>query len=462
MASKSFPVSWFQKESLIEEETDFLLMSEEKVSSHAYYEPHPSRFDVCRHYNAVFSNNHSNSFSQRHLRFLKPRSWNLNIFRPENVVNREKSINQWLQTSHVTSSRLDGSQSSLDKFMEVFSNDESSLVSSERFSRTLLMHPFQRKQTHAGFFSAIPLEELDISNPQAFLDSPQNISSYKFRFRKTSSVDSPPHAYQKYFNEGKVDYDSDTGWKAKITGKLEEHEAFEKSREMKLSRESLTLDLKVDEPKKAHSKASNKEAKKSKRNKESISSLVHTVQLKTSSPKNEKASENKENAASRRNVFARCSLNSVGSSKSDNQKNDEEEPEDDVFENKKAPKSSKSHARKRNELEASPIKRNDSLKSQKSQSTPTKNNNSASHNAIAKPKPTRGSLKKSPHQTSNSDYDRDRGRSRHMEGGHRESFKKNERTNEQRDSSERDPKDGSLNRSLSNTDTNLEDRIGKL
>ncbi|CRL06042.1 CLUMA_CG019127, isoform B [Clunio marinus] len=62
-----------------------------------------------------------------------------------------------------------------------------------------------------------------------------------------------------------------------------------------------------------------------------------------------------------------------------------------------------------------------------------------------------------------SDYDRDRGRSRHLESGHRESFKKNERTNERtdqdRDALDRDQKDGTLNRSLSNTDTNLEDRI---
>lgn len=87
----------------------------------------------------------------------------------------------------------------------------------------------------------------------------------------------------------------------------------------------------------------------------------------------------------------------------------------------------------------------------------------ASSNAIAKP--SRGSLKKSK-KSSSSDYDRDRGRSRHMEGGHRESFKKNERTNDRhsdqdRDASDRELKDGSLNRSLSNTDTNLEDRIGE-
>lgn len=98
--------------------------------------------------------------------------------------------------------------------------------------------------------------------------------------------------------------------------------------------------------------------------------------------------------------------------------------------------------------------------------TSTKSSKIASSDTIAKlhTKPSRGSLKKS--TNNNSDYDRDRGRSRHMEGGHRESFKKNDRTNERgsdqdRDSSDREHKDGSLNRSLSNTDTNLEDRIGK-
>lgn len=66
-----------------------------------------------------------------------------------------------------------------------------------------------------------------------------------------------------------------------------------------------------------------------------------------------------------------------------------------------------------------------------------------------------------------SDYDRDRGRSRHMDAGHRESFKKNDRTNNRASDQDRDASDrernkgGSLNRSLSNTDPNLEDRIGE-
>ncbi|CRL06041.1 CLUMA_CG019127, isoform A [Clunio marinus] len=87
-------------------------------------------------------------------------------------------------------------------------------------------------------------------------------------------------------------------------------------------------------------------------------------------------------------------------------------------------------------------------------------NKPASSNAIAKS--SRDSLENTSNKTY-SDYDRDRGRSRHLESGHRESFKKNERTNERtdqdRDALDRDQKDGTLNRSLSNTDTNLEDRI---
>lgn len=111
----------------------------------------------------------------------------------------------------------------------------------------------------------------------------------------------------------------------------------------------------------------------------------------------------------------------------------------------------------------------------------------ANNNGIALlgTKPARGSLKKPPHSkntnksgkspkksphssklslTITSDYEvRDRGRSRHPD--HRESFKKNARAGEQdRESSDREllQKDAILNRSLSNNDGALEDRIGKL
>ncbi|KAG5672487.1 hypothetical protein PVAND_002613 [Polypedilum vanderplanki] len=103
----------------------------------------------------------------------------------------------------------------------------------------------------------------------------------------------------------------------------------------------------------------------------------------------------------------------------------------------------------------------------------TKSSKIASSHAIAKlnTKPKRGSLKKSSTSkspkkhtasTSSRSSDYERGRSRNVEGSHRESFKKNDRTNErssEQDASDREHKDGNLNRSLSNTDTNIEDRI---
>lgn len=100
--------------------------------------------------------------------------------------------------------------------------------------------------------------------------------------------------------------------------------------------------------------------------------------------------------------------------------------------------------------------------------------NATTANPQTKSTSSRGSLKKIPSSSSikkpstssntipnSSDY----GRSR--PGGHRESFKKNDRTNDRlseqdRDVIDREHKDGSLNRSLSNTDTNIEDRIGKI
>jgi hypothetical protein len=106
----------------------------------------------------------------------------------------------------------------------------------------------------------------------------------------------------------------------------------------------------------------------------------------------------------------------------------------------------------------------------------TKSSKIASSHAIAKlnTKPKRGSLKKSSasksptkkntQSTSSRSSDYDRGRSRNVEGCHRESFKKNDRTNERSSELEaidREHKDGNLNRSLSNTDTNIEDRIGE-
>jgi hypothetical protein len=98
----------------------------------------------------------------------------------------------------------------------------------------------------------------------------------------------------------------------------------------------------------------------------------------------------------------------------------------------------------------------------------TNSSNIASSSAIAKlrTKPSRGSLKKTPNSSTssmnkNNDKSSSEYRTRNPDGGHRDSFKKNDRTNERVSDPNRDlVKDGHLNRSLSNTDTNLEDRIG--
>lgn len=187
-------------------------------------------------------------------------------------------------------------------------------------------------------------------------------------------------------------------------------------------------------------------------------------------------------------IFERC-LSSATSNDALSLIHDDEEMVDEVFDTsivrkKKPIKKTDERIIKTvlNSLEALPSKKvNKLIKKRHSSSvsieenpkiivdkTPTKSSNIASSNVIAKSnsKPVRGSLKKSSKKTStSSDYDRDRGRSRHIDSGHRESFKKNDRTNERgsdqdRDASDREHKDGSLNRSLSNTDTNLEDRIG--
>lgn len=211
-----------------------------------------------------------------------------------------------------------------------------------------------------------------------------------------------------------------------------------------------------------------------------------------------------------RNVFEKCrSRSSQGSTdgKSDvdnDESNEEDEVVDDVFErprisrDRNASFHAKDHKsvssyRRSSSLEGVPKKSSVCKSSTGSKSTRnssvsinenpeyfeyntpskiTKSSKIASSNAIAKlnTKPKRGSLKKSTSSTktkksprSSSDYDR---RTRNLEGGHRESFKKNDRTNERnsehdRDASDRELKDGNLNRSLSNTDTNIEDRIGE-
>lgn len=191
------------------------------------------------------------------------------------------------------------------------------------------------------------------------------------------------------------------------------------------------------------------------------------------------------------NVFEKC-RSTISASSIEEREADDEEIVDEVFESpskhKKAdssvrnksvrPKLSRQSASlesslKKREKSAERRSRNSSvsIKEKPEYCSSTKSGKIPSSNAIAK-SPTKSPRTITNQSTvktktpSGSDYDRDRGRSRHLEGGHRESFKKNERTNERnseqdRDASDREHKDGSLNRSLSNTDTNLEDRIGE-
>lgn len=222
-------------------------------------------------------------------------------------------------------------------------------------------------------------------------------------------------------------------------------------------------------------------------------------------------------------MFKKCnSRSSVGTNDSksdivrDNGENDNEEVVDDVFE---APHKRERNASfsdkdrdKRRANSASKHKRSSSLEGRSSKtnfrksssgsksirnssvsinenpknfehkipSNETKSSKIASSHTIAKlrTKPTRGSFKQKTSTSSSSsspatqkskksstsrssDYDSSR-RSRNPDGGHRDSFKNN-RTNERSSEQDRDgldQKDGNLNRSLSNTDTNLEDRIG--
>lgn len=310
-----------------------------------------------------------------------------------------------------------------------------------------------------------------------------------------------------------VAYDSEVGWTKKNIRSVP-FRRFTNSNDVasgkNYSRENLQLDFR-DVDSSASRRFSSKSFKNDfKRNKlESIDSITegfrHKLQL---SPLHLKSGENSNRGLEDKMVFSKPNEESTSSKeklpKDDFSKcrtsttsndikyplNDyDEETIDDVFDDLSLARSKKplNEANKLliksvlNNLEGQPSKkphepvkkRNSSVSIKESpkpnnHKAPSKSSNIASSNVIANSneKPLRGSLKKSSNkQQTSSDYDRDRGRSRHIDSGHRESFKKNDRTNERgsdqdRDASDREHKDGSLNRSLSNTDTNLEDRIG--
>lgn len=292
-------------------------------------------------------------------------------------------------------------------------------------------------------------------------------------------------------------------------------------KERRYSRENLKLDLKINKPAiKSDTIGSIIDNVRSQmlfksdlplNNEERRSSLKLELEGKVFSPPKisdaKIISENKVEQPSK-NLFQKCRSRSSENSRSEKEESNEDDEEvvDDVFENKKS-KAVTSLSRERNAsfsgkdkpkqtrgrrssslegvvaLRSRSKSRNDSNKSSRNSSVSinenpqyfeynpspklTKSGKIVSSAAIAKLRttPSRGSLKKpSPKNSTStksspkkrSDYDRT---SRVKEGGHRDSFKKNDRTNQHDIVSDREQKD--LNRSLSNADTNLEDRIGE-
>ena len=330
------------------------------------------------------------------------------------------------------------------------------------------------------------------------LNKPLPISDFSVRDKQAISDDYESHISWKMKNVRKDSFKKFTDWSNKVAS------------ERNYSRDNLDLKYFSESPQKECKRYTTLESVASItdgfRSKIQLSphalnpseSFVNSLSLKEQlegkvvSPKfSEKNSEEK----SQQEVFERCRSSATSNDVKSLIHDDDEGLVDDVFDNHEVPKKldKKKPVNGGNEkllksvlstLELSK-KQNESKKKRNSSSvrssvsfkekpksvnnkTSTKSNKIASSNVIANPntKPSRGSLKKSSNKPStNSDYDRDRGRSRHVDSGHRESFKKNNRTNERgsdqdRDASDREHKDGSLNRSLSNTDTNLEDRIG--
>lgn len=312
-----------------------------------------------------------------------------------------------------------------------------------------------------------------------------------------------------------VEYDSDIGWKTKCIRQNpfkrlpETLLTIDSGRGRSYSREYLKLDLTT--VKTRISASSFQEPYKSLKEETIIEPLANSVKsmlvLTSEMPKDNSKEISKENIISKEKFDKKIEKAQINEMSQKNEKlkgkefvkcrsssNDiksdggsvscDDEMIDEVFDSSLKIKSTKSNENKKlvvkpsdpitNCLEA--MKPNTGIRSRNS-SVRIKNNSDrkpctnsrklASSNAIAnlQTKPHHGSLKKSSNEPSSSDYDRDRGRSRHIEGGHRDSFKKNDRTNDRgsdqdRDVSDREHKGGSLNRSLSNTDTNLEDRIG--
>lgn len=345
---------------------------------------------------------------------------------------------------------------------EYFSDDSLS----ERSLASLQRHPIsiehRRQFAFRPNFETIP--SIDGDHRGSFpITKPCDFSKSYFNASLSKEVLTRAHSLVADDRIIDVEYDSDTGWKTKSV----RLNPFKKRTQSPVSRENLKLDLnELPENHIIEAKIKKKDKLKSSRTpKENI--------LDKSS---DKSSDVEKASKVRRNNFAKARSRSSATSNDSDIPQDLSEVVDEVFETfkdllkdtaKEKSLSSSSEtllAKKRGTFVASKSRTSSvSIKEEPERiDHEHPNNSSHSPHAIAN-SPKKSSPSK---KHASSDYDRDRGRSRHLEGGHRESFKKNERTNDRnsdqdRDASDRELKDGSLNRSLSNTDTNLEDRIGK-
>lgn len=445
-------------------------------------------------------------------------SWSSNSHRTQSPISEIKYLR-----SRSSEPRLEGFRHPPVDCDECFPGEGSSMGSRDSgFSarKFLPKIPVKRNLTHSGFFSnfaTIPSVDSE-SQLSLAIDEDSSFGSTNMLMKSCtlSEGQSNENHHKKLLNRSHsliaddqiidVEYDSDTGWQKTNVRRNPFNRESKHER-----RESLKLHLKSDRKSKMsrrqsrsltreeHVESSDTDTKPRVESDDEklklegrvvspkmVDDLIKPNDLPDKTDRVDEAKPSKAESSSK-NAFERCSRGSV-ESKEEIHKSDDGELADDVFDSalaksRDAPltdkKKNKKHnaSRRSSSLEVRP-KAKSKKKSVGSRSSSvsikdepeiidderlSNSSHNASSHAIAKP--TRGSLKKSSTPRS-SDYDRDRGRSRHMDSAHRESFKKNARTNErgmsdqERDASDRELKD-SLNRSLSNTDTHLEDRIGE-
>ena len=395
-----------------------------------------------------------------------------------------------LPTSSLFSSAIKSKKlSKLDEFSPRNDSETSSNESSTSFKKL----PVRRNQSFAGFFQKFPTiasVDDDSYNPHicsGLSDSSLDCAVNKIYESKVcyfnSKLEKPvinrTHSLIADDQIIDVEYDSDVGWKTtNVRDNIyNKNQAIKKSKENAInkqrlfSRDSLKLDLQKTEEDDNDSSFSSSKPEKNLKTKEKFEGAVTAPEINEKSQNldsnssgilQQKSSKGHESAVDQFEGH-RANIDSNTSNK-----NSESELADDVFGSASKSLDKVEKLKPSKSMKKKSTKRSTSCDSRSQNSSvsinetpeyfdPNKALKSASPLTYAN---KRGSLKKS--TTTRSDYDRDRGRSRHIDGGHRESFKKNERTNErgERDASDRDHKDGILNRSLSNTDTNLEDRIG--